>query len=206
MSETEDGMENTLEEDEEPQSTAGDTFLPNTTTVNSSSKRTRKHKKPDEVELKLLKALEPCSKLSFLQSLMPHLNHYTDGEFLQFQMGVLNVIENINKRKEATPQPQTMYSSLVPPYHSASSYMSQSPPAFQHQPFLPAQQPPYPLQQYPQQIPNTFDQHHTPPLRYLPQQQPQNPVNHTHSSLENLASPTPSGESTLSDQIDFGAP
>ncbi|KAJ8966362.1 hypothetical protein NQ314_003563 [Rhamnusium bicolor] len=142
FSEIEEGLENTLAENEEPRSTADDALLPNTAVnVPSNRTRTRKHKKIDEVELKLLKALEPvtpCSKMSFLQSLMPHLNHYTDGEFLHFQMGVLNVIENINKRKEATPQPQTNCSSHMPSYRPASPYMPQPPP-IQHQSFLAAQ-------------------------------------------------------------------
>lgn len=70
--------------------------------------RSRVHKKVDDVELKILKAIEtPCSKMAFLNSLMPHLDKFDTREFLQFQMGVLNVIENINTRKQgafcATP-------------------------------------------------------------------------------------------------------
>lgn len=46
-------------------------------TKSKTTQKARKHKKkPDEVELKILKALEgekTCSKMAFLQSLMPHL-------------------------------------------------------------------------------------------------------------------------------------
>lgn len=235
MPEIGEGLENTHAEEEQTRGTAEDAILPNTH-VPSNQTRTRKHKKTDEIELKLLKALEPvtpCSKMSFLQSLMPHLKHYTDGEFLNFQMGVLNVIENINKRKEAAFQPQTNYSSHMPSYHSASSYMPRPPSVIQHQSFLPAQQPLYSPQQYPPQISNDSAQHHSSSPHHL--YRPQNPatpvynttpcINRTQStkesqsalqlqnfcysdsSADNLESPTtPSGESTYSDQINFGTP
>ncbi|XP_025829964.1 uncharacterized protein LOC112903851 [Agrilus planipennis] len=234
MSEIEEGSENTLVDDDEPSRTAEDALLPSTSTINvpSNQMRTRKHRKVDEVELKLLKALEPvtpCSKMSFLQSLMPHLKHYTDGEFLHFQMGVLNVIENINKSKEATPQPQTNYSFHVPSYYSAFPHLSQPPP--EHQSFVPAKQPSYPPQQYPPHISNVSEHRHTSPPHHsnrlknsatpvynaIPRTnrtqsttesqttlQPLSSFCYSDCSTEYLASPTtPSGESTCSDQIDF---
>ncbi|CAG9560029.1 unnamed protein product [Danaus chrysippus] len=99
----------TLEEDEEPEGTTGEPEVSTNANLPSKPVGTRKRKKLDEVEVKMHKALEhktPCSKMSFLQSLMPHLTNYSNSEFLQFQVGVLNVIENINKLKE-TPHLQS---------------------------------------------------------------------------------------------------
>ncbi|KAJ8953869.1 hypothetical protein NQ314_007196 [Rhamnusium bicolor] len=65
--------------------------------------KNRKHKKLDEFELKMFKTLEadkPCSKTSFLLSFKPHLDKFDEQDYLQFQLGVLRVIENINERKK----------------------------------------------------------------------------------------------------------
>lgn len=88
-------------DDPEPPAEDGGRATPFPTVRTPAAKR--KHKKQDEFELRLLKVLEPkatCSKMSFLQSLMPHLEKYNENEFLQFQMGVLKVVENINIQKQ----------------------------------------------------------------------------------------------------------
>lgn len=238
-SEIEPGLGNTLEEDGEPGgSGAGDPSVSINTNVNlpsnnaSSQIGKRKRKQPDEVELKMLKALEPrtpCSKMSFLQSLMPHLKNYTNREFLQFQMGVLNVIENINKTQETISHPHPNYSSSMPSYQPVSQYMSQPLPVIQEQAFLHAQQPSFPPRQYSghfsTQISNNLDQHHPLPLHlYGPQNQSKpahqtTPLNkstpskketqstsqylqgfcHTDSSQSENVASPASGESTYSD-------
>lgn len=90
-------------------------------TTNKAPSRARKHRKPDEVELQILKALaaeKPNSKLSFFHSLLPHLDKYDDNEMLEFQMDVLQVIANINQRKKMVscqPSPQLPIDSYQPP-------------------------------------------------------------------------------------------
>lgn len=156
------------EQEEEPAAVfSEDTSLIQNQPSNQCQKTTRKHKKLDEVELKLLKALEPktpCSKMAFLQSLMPHLTNFTDREFLQFQMGVLNVIDSINKMKETISTPQPNFSSPMPSYQLPSY---QPPPVTQQQAYLPAHQPPqfspqqYASTSFPTQISSNFDQPHS---------------------------------------------
>lgn len=73
----------------------------------------KRRRRPDEVELKMIKALEePTASphISFIQGLLPHLNKFDDGEILEFQMGVLETISKINKKRKNTAQPQ-----LLPP-------------------------------------------------------------------------------------------
>lgn len=79
-------------------------------TINEKSK-TRKHKKMDDVDLKIIKALEstketPDSNMSFFQSLMPHIANFNNSEILQFQMGVLQVISNIKNQQTLVPPKQ----------------------------------------------------------------------------------------------------
>ncbi|XP_037953157.1 uncharacterized protein LOC119683521 [Teleopsis dalmanni] len=57
----------------------------------------KKNIKTDDKVLKDTEEEKPCSKMAFLQSLMPHLEKFNNTEFLQFQMGTLKVIENIYK-------------------------------------------------------------------------------------------------------------
>lgn len=94
------GQESLIEEDTVPQRPTGDTVGATNSTTNKTNKtanaatsnRTRKHCKSDEVELKIMKALEPekpNSKMSFFHSMLPHLDRFDEIEFLQFQMGVL---------------------------------------------------------------------------------------------------------------------
>ncbi|XP_074038602.1 uncharacterized protein [Leptinotarsa decemlineata] len=85
-------------------------------TINKRT-RNRKHRKPEEVELKILKALEPekqNSKMSFFQSLLPHLDRFDENELLQFQMGVLQVIANINEKKKMVPQVPPPFPQSIP--------------------------------------------------------------------------------------------
>lgn len=55
--------------------------------------------------MRIIKAMEadtPCSKMSFLLSLKPHLDKFDEQDYLQFQVGVLKVIEDINRSKKTT--------------------------------------------------------------------------------------------------------
>ncbi|XP_034833800.1 uncharacterized protein [Maniola hyperantus] len=63
----------------------------------------KKRRKPDEIELKLLKALEekPDPHISFFQGVLPHLHKYDDNEVLEFQTGVLRLISTIDAKKKA---------------------------------------------------------------------------------------------------------
>lgn len=102
---------------------------------------TRKRKKVDEVELKILKALEPKEQekpdpnMSFFQSLLPHLNNFNAEEILHFQMGVLQVISNLNERKKGTVHPPqySQQTNYYNPSHIAHPSFSQPPP-FHNQP------------------------------------------------------------------------
>ncbi|CAG9560775.1 unnamed protein product [Danaus chrysippus] len=78
---------------------------------------------------------------------MPHLANYSNSEFLQFQVGVLNVIENINKLKE-TPHLQSNNPSSASSYQPQPQYMLQPSPVNQPQAFVHVQQPPFQPQQY----------------------------------------------------------
>ncbi|KAF5283125.1 hypothetical protein FQR65_LT14054 [Abscondita terminalis] len=152
---SETGLRITLMEDEEPGGSGNEdrstSIIEDLPSKKSSSQiGKRRHNKPDEVELKMLKALEPktpCSKMSFLQSLLPHLNNFTDREFLQFQMRVLNVIENINKMKEQNCSPHPNYFSPLPSYRPVPQYMSQQPTVNPLQAFA-QQQPSFSPQSY----------------------------------------------------------
>lgn len=102
---------------------------------------TRKHKKVDEVDLKILKALEPKEQekpdpnMSFFQSLLPQLNNFNAEEILYFQMGVLQVISNLNERKKGTVHPPqySQQTNYYNPSHLAHPSFSQPPP-FHNQP------------------------------------------------------------------------
>jgi len=65
----------------------------------------KKHKISDESDFwPALESPQPCSKIAFLQSIMPHLRKLDDEEFLQFQVGVLKVIRDINDEKNRWKQ------------------------------------------------------------------------------------------------------
>lgn len=121
--------ENEEEEGLEPQVQVSDNVLnvPRLLVKNTSIKQKRKqNKNQNDIDLKILKLLEqqPCNKMSFLQSLMPHLQKFDDQDYLQFQMGVLKVIENINEsKKKKTFYPPSNFA----PYHQ---FAPQSQPLF----------------------------------------------------------------------------
>lgn len=101
-------------------------------TINKRT-RNRKHRKPDEVELKILKALEPekqNSKMSFFQSLLPHLDRFDENELLQFQMGVLQVIANINEKKKMVPQVPPPFPQSIPTHSHSQQFAFQLAPSF----------------------------------------------------------------------------
>lgn len=106
--------------------------LPTKETIRESPKP-RPHKRrrqPDDVELKIIKALEepPVSPhISFFLGLLPHLNNFDDSEILEFQMGVLEVISKVKNKRKNTTQPQ-----LLPP--QTPSYYPNNYPFSQHQP------------------------------------------------------------------------
>lgn len=61
---------------------------------------TRKHTKMDEIDLKIVKALKtpkekPNSLMLFFESLLPMIENFNRDEYIQLQIGVLNVISTI---------------------------------------------------------------------------------------------------------------
>ncbi|XP_049948240.1 uncharacterized protein LOC126456533 [Schistocerca serialis cubense] len=142
--ETEDSFQSErtarLEEDIETQGSVENTenvsgpfdTAPTQQTSKSECHTNRKHRKPDAIEMKILRALEedkPCSKMSFLLSLKPHLEKFDEQDYLQFQMGVLKVIENIYERRNiltAQPPPFTHYTPPMP-YNNRFQAYSYSP-------------------------------------------------------------------------------
>lgn len=75
--------------------------------------RSRKRRKPDEVEMRMLKALEgdkPNRHLSFFNAVMPALEKFEEHEVLQFQMGVLQLISNITEKQRRPSQPPLFFS------------------------------------------------------------------------------------------------
>lgn len=83
--------------------------------VSNVKQRTRQHKKMDEVDLKILQALQKKEpekqndKLSFLESLLPHLNKFDDNQWLQCQMEFLQVISKIKNSYPFMPQTHNIY-------------------------------------------------------------------------------------------------
>lgn len=106
-----DNTENTVQEvdfETNPETLDEDVANPNTNIsagrAEQYNSRSRKRRKPDEVEIRLLKALEDDAKpinrhLSFFHSVIPAVEKLDDSEVLQFQMGVLQLISNINEQK-----------------------------------------------------------------------------------------------------------
>ncbi|PNF40026.1 hypothetical protein B7P43_G12939, partial [Cryptotermes secundus] len=72
----------------------------------------RKHKKMDEVDLQIVKALDKTEpeilnpQMSFYHSLLPHTENFNSDEWLQFQMEVVRVISNIKNQKVPAPHYQ----------------------------------------------------------------------------------------------------
>ncbi|XP_031328390.1 uncharacterized protein LOC116163088 [Photinus pyralis] len=86
----------------------------------------KRRRRPDEVELKMMKALEepaPSPHISFIQGLLPHLNKFGDSEILEFQMGVLEVISKINNKRQNTAQPRPqVFPPQTPSYYPNNNY------------------------------------------------------------------------------------
>lgn len=83
--------------------------------VSKTKPPTRQHKKMDEVDLKILHALdrkEPVKKnckLSFFESLLPHVEKFDDNEWLQCQVEFLQVISKIKNKYRSAPQHQDLF-------------------------------------------------------------------------------------------------
>jgi len=96
--------ENEEEDDIEPQLQASSNVSDISREKTSNPQKSRKNKNTNDIDLRIIQLLEekeqPCNKLAFLQSLLPHLQQYNNEDYLQFQMGVLKVIENINESKK----------------------------------------------------------------------------------------------------------
>lgn len=78
-----------------------------------------KKRKPDEIEIRLLKALEaddkPNRHLSFFHGMLPALDKFDENDVLKFQMGVLQLISKINDEKHRASQPS------FPQQHTSTS-------------------------------------------------------------------------------------
>ncbi|XP_074036841.1 uncharacterized protein isoform X1 [Leptinotarsa decemlineata] len=99
--------------EDEDVDTSPEALLPTKETIYEipKSQEHKRRRQPDEVELKMIKALkEPplSSHISFFQGLLPHLNNFDDSEILEFQMGVLEVISKIKNKRKNTTQPRPL--------------------------------------------------------------------------------------------------
>lgn len=92
-----------------------------------------KKRKPDEIEMKMLKALEndvnPNRHLSFFRGVLPALDKFDENEVLKFQMGVLRLISQINDEKQRVSLPSfpQQHASTPQPYHYMMPVSYQSP-------------------------------------------------------------------------------
>ena len=83
----------------------------------------KRKRKPDEFELRIMKALEegnqPNRHLSFFKGIIPSLQNFNEEETLEFQMAVLQSIANIKHRKPSnfSSQPLPVY---YQPFHTSS--------------------------------------------------------------------------------------
>ncbi|GFR31553.1 uncharacterized protein TNCT_232991 [Trichonephila clavata] len=117
------------------------------------SQTRKKHKKMDDVNLKILKDKTefevPSPQMSFYHSLLPHTKDFSSNDWLQFQMEVLRVISNIKNQKYAAAPYQgyntQSYMQLQhsTPYHPQTQTYSQP----LHHPF--PMVPHYPLSHHP---------------------------------------------------------
>ncbi|XP_033609613.1 uncharacterized protein LOC111870142 isoform X2 [Cryptotermes secundus] len=65
-------------------------------------KKKCRYREPDQVEMRILAALEnekPNRHLSFFKGVIPSLEKFDDDEIIEFQMGVLQLVSNIKRRK-----------------------------------------------------------------------------------------------------------
>lgn len=86
---------------------------------------TRK-RKPDPVELQLIGALKqkPDRHISFIQGIIPSLETFDDDEIIEFQLKVLQVVQDIKKRKKtlANVNPVTLPRTTPTPSSPSISY------------------------------------------------------------------------------------
>lgn len=111
----------------------------------------RKRRKPDELECLMLKALqsetEPNRHLSFFQGILPALEKFEEPEVLKFQMGVLQLISNINDEKRRAsqllnyPQPQSHASQLHQIPRTSYQYYQNADQSAGQTSFVPLEQP-----------------------------------------------------------------
>ena len=84
----------------------------------------KRKRKPDEVELRIIKALEegtqPNRHLSFFKGIIPSLENFNEEETLEFQMGVLQLVANIQHRK-----PTSFCRQSIPMYDTSFHTSSQ---------------------------------------------------------------------------------
>jgi hypothetical protein len=80
-------------------------------------------RKPDEFELRIMKAVEEGNQsnrhLSFFKGIIPSLQSFNEEETLEFQVGVIQLIANIKHRKPSNFSSQSL---LVynQPFHTSS--------------------------------------------------------------------------------------
>jgi len=119
------------EDDTEPQLQASDNVSDMSREKTSNPQKGRKNKSQNDIDLRIIKLYEekdqPCNKMAFLQSLLPHLQQFDNQDYLRFQMGVLKVIENINESKK---QKHLATSSYFPPHQQL--YVNTSNPTQYH--------------------------------------------------------------------------
>ena len=100
----------------------------------------RKRRKNDDVELKILRILEssnqpsqPNRHMSFFNGIIPSLETFDDDDIIQFQIGVLQLIENVKRKKRQqsfyqSPAPGIAHVRTSVPYHMA--YLSEGEPRY----------------------------------------------------------------------------
>lgn len=129
----------------------------------------RQHKKLDEIDIKILEALqkEPekeTDKSKFFKSLLPHVEKFDDSQWLQYQMESLQLISKIQNAYHPTPHtfhtaPSTQIHQL---HHPSNVFFPQ-----------PSSVPQMPQQAYPG---NISSQSSSTPI--LPRQMTSSPVTH----------------------------
>lgn len=130
-------MENPETVDEQPEEVTEE--VTEVTAQRTQRIANRKRRKPDELELQILKALQqseqqPDSHTSFLHSLLPYLKSFDQSETLEFQMNVLQTISKITERKRmAQPPPVPGHSQHYYAPHARPHYPQ---PAFSQPPTI----------------------------------------------------------------------
>ena len=73
-----------------------------------NSNKGRRKRKPDEFEVRMLKAVEgnvapEDPHLSFFKGLLPSMKDFTNEQFIDFQMGVLQVLKGVSSQNYTVP-------------------------------------------------------------------------------------------------------